>query len=328
MTFNDLIGNNAVKFQLQTMFVTNKIPHAILIDGAKGLGKKTLANIIAQAAVCTDLSDGLACGSCSSCKKAHKNIHPDIIYPEKSGVLQSYNIATVRQIRADAYIAPNEASKKVYIFTDVDNMGIPAQNAILKVLEEPPAKVIFIFTCISSSSLLQTVRSRLQQFSLRPVSQVDLQQYLEQNRTENDNKNLTEIACLANGNIGFALDLLTSSDLKSTVNIANEIAQNLVSAREFDLISSVAKVSDDRKKFAKVLNFLEAILKEALFLASDVNLNKDNISKTLSEKLSPKQLLKIIGVVDETKKHLDKNVNASIATSFFCSNSYRFAFYA
>lgn len=328
MIFNDLIGNNAIKTQLQTMFVTNKIPHAILIDGARGLGKKTLASIIAQTAVCTDLLGGAACGSCSSCKKAQKNIHPDIISPEKSGTLQSYNIATVRKIRADAYIAPNEASKKVYIFTDVDNMGISAQNAILKVLEEPPANVIFIFTCISSSNLLQTVRSRLQQFSLRPVSQVDLQQYLEKNCTENASKNLIEIACLANGNIGFALDLLASSDFESTVNIANEIAKNLVSAREFDLISAVAKVSDDRKKFAKVLNFLEAILKEALFLASDVNLNKDNISKTLSESLSPKQLLKIIGVVGETKKYLDKNVNTSIITSFFCSNLYSFAFYA
>ncbi len=326
MNFNDLIGNNAVKTQLQTMFATSKIPHAILIDGAKGLGKKTLANIIAKTAVCSSLSSGLVCENCSNCKKAQKNIHPDIIYPEKSGVLQGYSISTVRQVRTDAYISPNEAARKVYIFTDVDNMGIHAQNAILKVLEEPPKNVMFIFTCISPANLLQTVRSRLQQFSLRPVSHVDMLQYLEKNCIENSTKNLSEIVNVANGNIGLALDLLASSDFESIANTASEIAQNIGSPRKFDLVTTVSRVLDDRKNFAKVLVFLEPILKDALLLASGVNLNKNDSSKQLSEKLSPKQILSLIDVVAQTKNHLDKNVSTSILSAYFCSNLYENAF--
>lgn len=326
MNFNDLIGNNAVKTQLQTLFATNKVPHAILIDGAKGLGKKTLANIIAKTAICSSLSSGLVCENCSNCKKAQKNIHPDIIYPEKSGVLQGYSISTVRQVRANAYISPNEAARKVYIFTDVDNMGIPAQNAILKVLEEPPKNVMFIFTCISPANLLQTVRSRLQQFSLRPVSHVDMLQYLEENCTEKLTKNLSEIVNIANGNIGLALDLLASSDFESIASTANEIAQNIGSPREFDLVTIVSKISEDRKNFAKVLTFLEPILKDALLLASGVNLNKNDASKHLSEKLSPKQILSLIDVVAQTKNYLDKNVSTSISSAYFCSSLYENAF--
>lgn len=326
MNFNDIIGNNAVKTQLQTLFATNKVPHAILIDGAKGLGKKTLANIIAKTAVCSNLSSGLTCENCLNCKKAQKDIHPDIIRPEKSGVLQGYSISTVRQVRADAYISPNEASRKVYIFTDVDNMGIPAQNAILKVLEEPPRNVMFIFTCISPTSLLPTVRSRLQQFSLRLVSHVDMLQYLEENCTENSTKNLSEIANIANGNIGLALDLLASSDFEAIASTANELAQNIGSPREFDFVTIVSKISDDRKKIAKVLTFLEPILKDALLLVSGVNLNKSDASKRLSEEFSPKQILKLVDVVAQTKIYLDKNISTSISSAYFCSSLYESAF--
>lgn len=326
MNFNNLIGNNAIKAQLKAMFTKNKIPHAILVTGAKGLGKKTLAKIIAQTAVCSNLSDGIACGSCANCQKAAKNIHPDIIYPEKSGALQSYSISTVRQIRTDAYISPNEAAKKVYIFVDVDNMGIPAQNAILKVLEEPPKNVIFIFTCTSASNLLPTVRSRVQQFALKPVSQPELLTHLKETCTKTVSKDLSEIANVASGNIGLAVDLLTSSDFEFTSNTANEIAQNLVSAREFDLIFAVSKVSDDRKNFAKTLAFLETILKDALLLSGGAKLNKNIASNRLSEKLSTKQILNLIEVVAQTKKLIDKNVNTSILINYFCSNLYKNAF--
>ncbi len=326
MNFNNFIGNNTVKYQLQNMFVKNKIPHAILLEGARGLGKRTFANIIAQTAVCTNLSNGLACGNCSNCHKAQKNIHSDIIYPEKSGALQTFNISTIRQIRADAYVAPNEAARKVYIFTDVDNMGVPAQNAILKVLEEPPKNVVFIFTCVAPSNLLQTVRSRLQQFSLKPVSKTDMLEYLQKTFTENDIENLNATINISSGNIGSAIELLTSSDLENVANLAEKIAYAIASPREFELISAVSQVAEERKNFFKVLTFLEPILKEALFLSQGVNLTKSGIAQLLAQKVSTKQILNLIEVVAQTKKYIDKNVNPSILSAFFCSSLYENSF--
>ena len=179
MNLNSFIGNYHIKNQLSALFCQKKFPHAILLEGEKGLGKRTLAKIIAQAAVCENLEEDLACETCASCQKVEKEIHPDVIYPEKTGVMQSYSITTVRKIRVDAYVAPNESSRKVYIFTDADTMGIPAQNALLKVLEEPPQNVIFILTCQSSTNLLATLCSRMLRFAVSTVSQEELQEYFE-----------------------------------------------------------------------------------------------------------------------------------------------------
>ena len=326
MKINELIGNNTTKIQLQSMFAKNKFPHAILLEGATGLGKKTLAKIIAQASICSALKDGLVGETCEDCKKNKKNVHPDIIYPEKSGALQGYSISTVRQIRTDAHIMSNEASRKVYIFTDVDNIGIPAQNAILKVLEEPPKNVIFIFTCVNPSNLLPTVRSRLQQFSLKPVADDELEHYLRKKCTGKQLEKLSDIKKIAKGNIGLALDLIDSSDLENTWSVTQDIAKSLASPREFDLLESLSKLSDDRKNFVRMLNFLEEVFSTALLLSRDVNLHNNDLSAILAQRLSTKQILNLIECVAQAKIYIDKNVSTSILISNFCSSLYKIAF--
>lgn len=321
MNFNDFVGNNEVKAQLQALFEQNKVFHAFLLDGAKGLGKKTLANIIAQTAVCTNPKAGVACESCSNCKKAQKFIHPDVTYPEKTGILQTYSIATVRKIRADAYIAPNEAQNKVYIFSDVDNMGISAQNALLKVLEEPPKNVIFILTCANSANILPTIRSRTQQMALNTVSQEELHNYLRKNYPK---ENFEEIWQISKGNIGVMLDLMTLSGWKKTSDITKKTALSLISSNEFELLTLVAQLSASKKDFNSMLNFFSSILRDAMiFSAKSSFAEKNSCAKMLSEKLSMKQILKMIDITFYTKKYIEKNVNITNISTFFCSNLFK-----
>lgn len=318
MNFNDFVGNDEIKAQLQSLFKQNKVFHAILIEGEKGLGKKTLANIIAQMAVCSQPKAGVACKKCSNCKKAQKFVHPDVIYPEKTGALQTYSIATVRKIRADAYIAPNEAQYKIYIFSDVDNMGVPAQNALLKVLEEPPKNVIFILTCTNFSNVLPTVRSRTQQMALNTVSQENLHKFLHQNYPKGNFEKIWEIS---KGNIGLALDLVKLSDWRKMSDIARKIALSSTSSNEFELLSLVAQISDSKKDFNSMLNFFSAILKDAMIFSAEVSGKKnDSCAKLLSEKLSMKQILKMINITFLTQSYIEKNVNLSIITTFFSAN--------
>ena len=321
MNFNDFVGNHEVKAQLQELFEENKVFHAILIEGEKGLGKKTLANIIAQTAVCSRPKMGVACEECSDCKKVQKCIHPDVIYPEKTGVLQTYSIATVRKIRSDAYIAANEAQNKVYIFSDVDNMGVPAQNALLKVLEEPPKNVIFILTCTNFANVLSTIRSRTQQIALKSVSQQELHKYLLQNYPE---ENLNEIWQISKGNIGVALNLIKLPDWKKTSDIAKKIALSLVSSNEFELMTLVAQLSDSKKEFSSMLKIFSSILRDVMILLAKASVaDANDCAKTLSEKLSMKQVLNLIDIIHCTKDYVEKNVNLSNVTTFFCSNLFK-----
>lgn len=321
MKFNDFIGNLDIKKQLQSSFAQNKFFHAILLEGEKGLGKKTLANLIAQIAVCTHPTGGLACETCLSCKKVQKGVHPDVIYPEKTGVLQTYSVATVRKIRADAYIAANEAENKVYIFADVDNMGISAQNALLKVLEEPPKNVIFILTCTSSANVLSTIRSRTQRMALKSVSQQELHKYVSQNYPD---ENVDEIWQISKGNIGLALDLMTLSDEKKSAEIAKKIAISLIELKEFDLLKLVTQISENKKNFAAMLNFLGAILRDSMILSvGGSGKNRKDCAKVLSEKFSVNQILKMMETINCTKKYIEKNINMSILTIFFCSNLFK-----
>lgn len=321
MNFNDFIGNHEVKKQLQTLFEQNKVFHAILLEGEKGLGKKTLANIIAQTAVCSHPEAGLACEICSNCKKVQKGIHPDVIYPEKTGVLQGYSIATVRKIRADAYIAANEARRKVYIFSEVDNMGIPAQNALLKVLEEPPENVIFILTCTNSANVLPTIRSRTQQMALKSTSQQELHKYLLK---KFPNEKLDEIWQISKGNIGIALDLITLLDWNKTVDITKKIALSLVSSSEFELLTLLAQVSNNKKDFTSMLSFFSLMLRDAMILSEKSFIEENNnCAKILSEKLSIRQILKLIDITYCAKNYVEKNVNLTNIATFFCSSLFK-----
>lgn len=324
MDFNSFIGNQAVISQLQALFRQNKIAHAIMLDGTAGLGKKALANIIAQAAVCRHREDGTPCGDCSNCKKAEKGIHPDISFPEKSGILQTYSIATIRDVRTDAYVAANEAFTKVYIFTDVDNMGVPAQNAFLKILEEPPKNVMFILTCESAFNVLATIRSRVQLFSLSPVSSAELQAYLAKNFPEQPAEHLKNICEVAKGNIGLALDLITAEGHSKSSELAEKLAFSLASMNEFDLLTVAAQVLENKKDFIFVLKFLSDLLRDALVLSANFSIAENSeCAKILAEKLSTVQLLRLIDVVAQTKDYVERNVNLQILSTDFCSKMFQ-----
>ena len=135
----------------------NRLSHAYILTGAGG-EKDRLAGAIAAAKVCTGLDK--PCGMCPSCRKAEAGIHPDItvIEPEKD---KTYiNVERIRALKADAAVLPNDSDGKVYIIRPADAMNPPAQNALLKLLEEPPSYCAFLLVAENSGSLLQTVRSR------------------------------------------------------------------------------------------------------------------------------------------------------------------------
>ena len=111
-----IYGNSFALQTFSSMFRSGRIPHSFLIYGEKGLGKKTLAKYLAMSLLCENRNDGTPCGECHSCRIAQKNVHPDIIFPEQSGKLNTYTVETCRHVCTDAFVVPNNSDIKIYIF--------------------------------------------------------------------------------------------------------------------------------------------------------------------------------------------------------------------
>jgi DNA polymerase-3 subunit delta' len=152
---------------VRRLAAAGRLSHAYLITGPKGSGRHELARALTQAMVCS--GEEKPCGVCSHCKKVLSGIHPDvttITFPEdKNEIL----VDQIRAMRADAYILPNEARRKVYIIDPAGGMNEKAQNAFLKVLEEGPAYASFLLIAQAAGEVLVTVASRCEKLSVIPA---------------------------------------------------------------------------------------------------------------------------------------------------------------
>lgn len=137
---------------------------ALIVASGDPAGALAEARRLAAAAVCSSAGDR-PCGVCRACRKAAADIHPDIITvrrqsDDKGRLKREITVDQIRWMAADAVVLPNEAERKVYILAEADKMNLQAQNAALKLLEEPPAGVSFLLCVTNLSLLLSTVRSR------------------------------------------------------------------------------------------------------------------------------------------------------------------------
>lgn len=139
-----------------------EISHAYLIEGEDMERSMDFARFAASLVLCEAKSGEKPCGKCGSCVKAANDNHPDITVFASAGGRSSFHISDIREIRSDAYVVANEGVGKVYILSDAQDMTAQAQNAMLKLLEEPPAGVKFFILARRREQLLPTVISRCQ----------------------------------------------------------------------------------------------------------------------------------------------------------------------
>jgi DNA polymerase-3 subunit delta' len=168
MGYESLLGNDRLKQNLAESLAKGHISHFYLISGPEGSGKHTLVRLLSAAILCKDSRK--PCLRCSACRKVLSGNHPDFITvddPDKKIV----PVDLVRQARADIYVRPNEADRKIYLFPRGHNMELPSQNALLKVLEEPPEYGVFLLLTENAEKLLPTVRSRCMELPLLPLSE-------------------------------------------------------------------------------------------------------------------------------------------------------------
>ncbi len=296
-----LFGNEHIEKVLSNAFSSNRIPHALMIEGETGQGKHTLADYIACAAVCS--GENIPCGECVACKKAKGKNHPDIIYvaPEKDK--KSISVDQIRDLRASAFIKPHEAQRKVYIIESADTLLPPAQNALLKILEEPPQGVVFILLTVSRTAMLPTVNSRCVLLSLaNPTPQKALEIIKEQVKKYSDEAILAALSD-SHGVIGAALSLLKGSKAGKAASAAKEFIELIFSGGEYDLLLFLEKNIKKDRIFAE--NFYSQLQTRAL----------DEIKSGGAEGRRARVLFALYENTKKYKESLKTNINLSLLES-------------
>ena len=207
MAFENLLGNDRLKKNLAESLARGHISHFYLISGPAGSGKHTLANLLAEAVLCEDSRK--PCGSCIHCRKMRSGNHPDFITVEDP---EHKNVAVkiVRQIREDMFVRPNEAAYKIYLFPQ--ELGIEGQNALLKILEEPPAYGVFILLTDNPDKLLPTVRSRCTELKLQALEEKTIRNQLRLDFPKATEEDITAAMFRSGRFLGQARVLLENGD--------------------------------------------------------------------------------------------------------------------
>ena len=300
------------------------LSHAYIIGGPAGSGRKTLALLLAQAMLCSGEGDRLPCGRCPHCRKAAGGIHPDLSRLGADG--RDIRVDQVRAMRADAYIRPNEAERKVYLVENAQTMNASAQNALLKLLEEGPAYASFLLVTDQAGALLDTVRSRCVELNLSPVSEGEAEAWLKRRFPDRDAGDIAAAAQRCEGLIGRAVEELSGREEEAAArDRALEYVRRLAERDEYALAEfAVGQEKCSREEW-------EAFCREAVLLLRDALVSPDGerdpqrrrAADGLRRMLSRRQLLELEQALEWQRQGCGFYVGAGHLTGRLAVDSWR-----
>ena len=216
--FPNLLGNEDTKSRIGVAIEGNTLAHAFLISGPTGSGKSTLATEIAAAVNCensADKSTTLPCTRCASCRRIYEGNFPDLKFLSKKREKATLGVEEVKDFREDMFLSSTEAEKKIYVIDDAECMTVEAQNALLKVLEEPPRAVIIILLATECDRILTTIKSRAQYIAMTRFSEEELAEKMKaesltaRSMSATDKDRFDGIIMSADGRLGEAKRLFS-----------------------------------------------------------------------------------------------------------------------
>src|SRR3954463_14157245 len=210
MPFRSVFGHRGPIGLLSRSIAGGSLPPSLIFSGPEGVGKRLVAQAVAQALNCPNakpvdshlLID--ACGECATCKRIARGVHGDVLtlVPVETGTIK---IEQARDVIDRAMYRPFEGRRRVTIIDDADAMAAPAQNALLKTLEEPPSSSVFILVTPRPDALLCTVRSRCSQIRFGRLNAADVAAVLERDH-KHTRREALEMAAASDGSVGRALN--------------------------------------------------------------------------------------------------------------------------
>lgn len=250
MTFREIVGHRRLVGLLARAIEGGSLPPSLIFAGPGGVGKRQVALAVAQAVNClnpvTDAATGLrdACGACLACGKIVRGQHPDVIRVSRPEDKSEIIIEQVREVVRQIGYRPFEGRQRVVVIDRAEDLNGPSQNALLKVLEEPPPRNIFMLVTATPAELLDTVRSRCCQLRFAPLAPGDIAAALvaRHGYSERDGR---AAAAMASGSLGRALESATG-----------EVAEARAVAAA--ILMEAARADDPRSRLAVGAALLQA----------------------------------------------------------------------
>lgn len=307
MRFPDFYGNGGLKARLSSAARTGGLSHCYILTGPQGSGKKTLSKILAAALQCTGEGE-IPCGHCSNCKKIFGGGHPDVITVDSD--TSTVPIRVIRQMQSDAYTRPNEGARKVYLIPRAQDMQPPAQNALLKLLEEPPEYCTFILMTDNPEKLLTTVRSRGVELTLFPLSDADLKDALLHLRPQTAAEELASAAERSGGYLGTALSLLEQKESPVRQPL-RKFLKAFATGHEVNILIALVPLEKlSRQELMELFQQLHLIFTRALSHQAGAGSLFSKEAEYLSQKCTPQQLFSGDNAIQEATRLLNANGSA------------------
>ena len=323
--FPDLYGNTATKERLGRLIASDRFPHALIISGPVGSGRRTLARAIAAALVCEG-GENTPCGVCENCRRVKEGIFPDlhIVAPDEGKSL--IPVAKIREMRTEMSLSAVEAGRRIFIIEDADAMNTAAQNALLISLEEPPDGVFILLITESEEALLTTVKSRAQTVRTELFETDRLWRYLNRNkkfatRAEKTPDRAEALIEGAHGCIGAALALLEGgglSDILKRREAVDTVVAALCERGTLPLYDAIhALPSGKREELCEVLALLSEALRDLILLKREPNApllyyTDREAALALMERIGIRLLFALSDAAAEAIDDLSKNANVPI----------------
>ena len=258
---SDLIGQERTIEAITKQAEQDQFSHAYLLAGHFGAGKTTIARILATLLTCEKRIGASVCGLCDSCKAIHEGQCVDVVELDAA---TNGGVEDARVLKGDAYYAPQQLKKKVFIIDEAHMLSVAAWNALLKVIEEPPSFVAFIFCTTETAKVPKTILSRCQRYLFTSVVVSALVRRLQQvakvEKLILSEPAAFDLARMANGSVRDALSMLQSVSLLSGGQVTEKTIRDHFGLPEKQIVYELASIVADRNAAAIIETVSELLL--------------------------------------------------------------------